>query len=65
MLTNAQLQEFLNLSDKEAKVFFRKVTPLERETYERMYDVTISLDKGIIPKGVIVCKPGKHLHDPS
>jgi hypothetical protein len=65
MLTDLQLKDFLNLSDEEATKFFAQITDAQRQTYSHMYDVTESLNKGIIPKGVIVCKPGSHLHDPT
>lgn len=65
MLTDLQLKEFLNLNDEEAKKFFAQITDEQRQLYSHMSSVCDDLNKGIIPKGVIVCKPGAHLHDPT
>lgn len=63
-MTDESLQVFLNLSDKEWAAFLPQLTPSKRALYERMAEVVIDLNMGVVPDGVIVCNPKGCRHDP-
>jgi hypothetical protein len=56
-MTDESLAVYLCLSDKEAAKFFPKLSPEKRAVYERMAEVEIDLNMGVIPDGVLVCRP--------
>lgn len=62
-MTDESLAAFLCLSGKEAAAFFPQLTPERRATYERMVEVAIDLEMGVVPDGVLVCRPKGCRHD--
>lgn len=61
-MDDASLAAFLNLSDEEAAVIIPAMRPggkfeKKRAVFERMASVVADLNMGIVPDGVIVCKP--------
>lgn len=61
-MDDASLAVFLNLSDEEAAIIIPKLTAEKRATYARMAEVVADLNMGVIPDGIMVCRPkcGRH-----
>lgn len=61
-MDDASLAAFLNLSDEEAEILIPKLSAEKRAVFERMADVVADLNMGVIPDGVLVCRPkcGRH-----
>ena len=62
MMDDASLAAFLNLTEAEAAVLIPAMQPggkleKKRAVFERMASVVADLNMGIVPSGVIVCKP--------
>lgn len=55
-MTDADLAAFLNLSDEDAAIIIPKLEPAKRATFERMAEVVVDLNMGVVPPGVIVCR---------
>lgn len=63
-MDDASLAAFLNITEAEAAIIIPNLTPQRRATYERMASVCADLNMGIVPEGVIVCRPkcgGRHV----
>lgn len=56
-MTDESLAAYLCLNAKEAAAFFAQITSEKRAVYERMAEVEIDLNMGVVPDGVIVCNP--------
>lgn len=56
-MDDASLAAFLNLTEEEAAIIIPSLTPAKRAVYERMAEVEVDLNMGVIPEGVIVCHP--------
>jgi hypothetical protein len=56
-MDDASLAVFLNISEAEAAVIIPGLTPAKRALYERMASVCADLNMGIVPEGVMVCRP--------
>lgn len=61
-MDDASLAAFLNLTDVEAAIIIPKLTPKERALYQRMAEVVVDLNTGVVPEGVIVCRPRRCHH---
>lgn len=60
MMDDASLAAFLNLTDEEAAILIPKMRekmPKKIALFERMAEVCADLNMGVVPEGVIVCKP--------
>jgi hypothetical protein len=62
-VTDESLAVYLGLSAKEAAKFLPQITPQQRAVYERMAEVEIDLNMGVVPDGVLVCRPKGCRHD--
>jgi hypothetical protein len=56
-MDDASLQVFLSLSDKEMAALIPQLTAAKRAVFDRMAEVEIDLNMGVVPDGVIVCNP--------
>jgi hypothetical protein len=59
-MTDAQLADFLGLEDEPPEAVARLIAtmdPKTRAAYERMAEVCADLHMGVIPAGVIACRP--------
>jgi hypothetical protein len=56
-MNDESLAVFLNLNDEEAAKFFPKLTAEKRAVYEHMASVVADLNMGVVPDGVMVCRP--------
>jgi hypothetical protein len=63
-MDDASLAAFLGFTEAEGAIAIPKLTPEKRALYERMADVCADLNMGVIPDGVIVCKPKCGGHRP-
>ncbi len=56
-MTDESLAVYLNLDEREAAIILPKLTAKQRAVYERMAEVEADLNMGVVPDGVIVCRP--------
>lgn len=56
-MTDEDLAAFLGLNAFEAQQMIPRFSPERRAAYERMAEVSVDLNLGTIPEGVIVCRP--------
>jgi hypothetical protein len=59
-MTDAQLADFLGLEDEPPEAVARCIAtmdPKTRAAYERMAEVCADLGMGVVPEGVMVCRP--------
>lgn len=63
-MDDASLAAFMNLTDDEAAIIIPSLSPEKRAVFERMADVVADINMGVVPDGVIVCRPkcgGRHV----
>lgn len=63
MMDDESLAVYLGLNAEDAAKFIPKLTAERRAIYERMAEVEIDLNMGVVPDGVIVCNPRSCRHD--
>jgi hypothetical protein len=56
-MDDESLAVFLGLNAKDAAKYIPTLSPEKRSVFERMAEVVIDLEMGVVPDGVIACNP--------